>query len=142
MGELAEVLLRGPGTLSAGEREMIATFVSGRNDCYFCRTSHRAIAAHQLDGSYELVDQVCPDFSAAPVSPKLKSLLAISGEVQKSGKSVTREDIGSAKAAGATDLEMHDGTTLSTIRWARELPGAATKTFCRRRNITLQVSRG
>jgi AhpD family alkylhydroperoxidase len=52
---LAEVLLRGPGTLSSGEREMIATFVSTRDDCYFCQTSHRAAAAHHLGGNYELV---------------------------------------------------------------------------------------
>ena len=35
--ELAEVLLRGPSSLSSAEREMIATFVYTRNDCYFCR---------------------------------------------------------------------------------------------------------
>src|SRR3984885_10655350 len=108
MGELAEVLLRGPSTLSTGEREMIATFVSGRNDCYFCRTSHRAIAAHQLDGNYELVDAVCADYTAAPVSQKLKALLTIAGRVQKGGKSVTAEDVALAKAEGATDLEIHD----------------------------------
>jgi uncharacterized peroxidase-related enzyme len=108
MGELAEVLLRGPGTLSRGEREMIATFVSGRNECYFCQTSHRAIAAHQLEGSYALVDAVCSDYAGAPVSEKLKGLLAIAGKVQVGGKKVTAEDISSAKAAGATDLEIHD----------------------------------
>jgi len=108
MGELAEVLLRGPSTLSAGEREMIATFVSGRNECYFCRTSHRAIAAHQLDGNYALVDSVCSDYLAAPVSEKLKALLAIAGKVQKGGKNVTTEDILQAKGAGATDIEIHD----------------------------------
>lgn len=108
MGALAEVLLRGPNTLSRGEREMIATFVSGRNDCYFCTTSHRAIAAHQLEGSYSLVDAVCSDYNSAPVSEKLKALLAIAGKVQQGGKKVTAEDVASAKAAGATDIEIHD----------------------------------
>ena len=51
---LAEVLLRGPSSLTSGEREMIATFVSNRNDCYFCKTSHRAAAAHHLSGNYDL----------------------------------------------------------------------------------------
>jgi uncharacterized peroxidase-related enzyme len=86
LSELAEVLLRGPSTLSPGEREMIATFVSGRNECYFCRTSHRAIAAHQLDGNYDLVDAVCTDYGSAPISQKLKTLLAIAGKVQIGGK--------------------------------------------------------
>ena len=55
---LAEVLLRGPSALTSGEREMIATFVSARNDCYFCQTSHAAAAAHHLGGNYDLVDAV------------------------------------------------------------------------------------
>ena len=36
MRELAEVLLRGSNTLTSAEREMIAAFVSSRNDCHFC----------------------------------------------------------------------------------------------------------
>src|SRR5580704_801539 len=70
---LAEELLRGPNSLTSGEREMIATFVSARNDCYFCQTSHRAAAAHHLGGNYELVDAVRADFGNAPVSAKLKA---------------------------------------------------------------------
>ena len=56
MRELAEVLLRGPNTLTSGERETIAAFVSSRNDCTFCHSSHRAAAAHHLDGNYAVVD--------------------------------------------------------------------------------------
>ncbi len=108
MGELAEVLLRGPSTLSRGEREMIATFVSGRNECYFCHSSHRAIAAHQVEGSYPVVDAVCSDYTSAPVSEKLKTLLSIAGKVQQGGKNVSAEDAAAAKAAGATDIEIHD----------------------------------
>ena len=61
MGELAEVLLRGPSTLTLAERELIATHVSFRNDCHYCHSSHGAIAAEHLggrDADYTLVDQV------------------------------------------------------------------------------------
>ena len=80
LNELAEVLLRGPHTLSRGERELIAAYVSGRNECTFCCSSHSAFAAAQLDGGYELVDRVVggPD-PAAPISAKLHALLAIAG---------------------------------------------------------------
>jgi uncharacterized peroxidase-related enzyme len=108
MLELAEVLLRGPSALTSGEREMIATFVSTRNDCYFCQTSHRAAAAHHLQGNYDLVDAVRWDYQNAPVSPRLKALLAIAGKVQQGGKNVTAEDVAAAREAGATDLELHD----------------------------------
>jgi AhpD family alkylhydroperoxidase len=73
--ELAEVLLRGPNSLTSAEREIIATYTSSRNDCYFCQTSHGAAAAHHLGGNLELVDQVKRDFETAPISHKLKRFL-------------------------------------------------------------------
>ena len=49
MRELAHILLHEPNSLTPGERELIATYVSSRNDCYFCQTSHGAAAAHLRD---------------------------------------------------------------------------------------------
>ncbi len=37
LGELTEVLLRGPSTLTRGERELIAAYVSALNDCRSAR---------------------------------------------------------------------------------------------------------
>src|SRR6478672_13809503 len=67
MRELAEVLLRGPNTLTSAEREMIAAFVSSRNECHFCQASHTAAAAHHQQGSYAAVDAVKRDYQTAPV---------------------------------------------------------------------------
>ncbi|NBC02513.1 MAG: carboxymuconolactone decarboxylase family protein, partial [Bacteroidetes bacterium] len=39
LNELAEILLRGPSTLSSAEREMIASYVSHQNECHFCHSS-------------------------------------------------------------------------------------------------------
>ncbi|MGD0617591.1 MAG: peroxidase-related enzyme [Bryobacteraceae bacterium] len=130
MRALAEVLLRGPSTLTSGEREMIATFVSTRNDCYFCQTSHRAAAAHHLGGDYGLVDAVRIDYQSAPVSAKLKALLAISGKVQQGGKNVTSEDVARARAEGATDLEIHDTVLIAAAfcMYNRYVDGLATFT--------------
>jgi uncharacterized peroxidase-related enzyme len=127
---LAEVLLRGPSTLSSGEREMIATFVSTENDCYFCQTSHRAAAAHHLDGNYELVDAVRRDYRNAPVSAKLKALLAIAGKVRKGGKNLTSEDVAQARAEGATDIEIHDTVLIAAAfcMYNRYVDGLATFT--------------
>jgi uncharacterized peroxidase-related enzyme len=130
MRELAEVLLRGPNTLTSGEREMIAAFVSTRNDCYFCQTSHRAAAAHHLGGNYELVDDVRFDYPNAPDSDKLKALLAIAGSVQKGGKHVTEEQIAAARKAGATDREIHDTVLIAAAfsMYNRYVDGLATLT--------------
>jgi uncharacterized peroxidase-related enzyme len=127
---LAEELLRGPNSLTSGEREMIATFVSARNDCYFCQTSHRAAAAHHLGGDYALVDAVRADYRNAPVSPKLKALLTIAGKVQESGRSVTSEDVAAARNEGAMDREIHDTVLIAAAfcMYNRYVDGLATFT--------------
>ncbi|AVT28371.1 carboxymuconolactone decarboxylase [Plantactinospora sp. BC1] len=108
LNELAEVLLRAPHSLPAGERELIAAYVSGRNECNFCCASHSAFAAAQLDDGMTLVEQVRADLDTAPISAKLRALLRIAGAVQVSGRNVTTELVADARANGATDLEIHD----------------------------------
>jgi uncharacterized peroxidase-related enzyme len=90
---------------------MIAAYVSSQNDCYYCQSCHGSSAAQHLGGStadYELIDQVKQNYEAAPVSDKMKALLAIAGKVQKGGKHVTTEDVERARQLGATDKEIHD----------------------------------
>ncbi len=130
MRELAEVLLRGPNSLSSGEREMIATYVSARNDCHFCQASHRAAAAHHLGGNYALVDRVRDDVASAPVSARLKALLAIAGKVQQGGKNVTSDDVARARGEGATDVEIHDTVLIAAAfcMFNRYVDGLATWT--------------
>jgi uncharacterized peroxidase-related enzyme len=108
LNELVEILLHGPSSLTPGERELIATYVSSENDCYYCQTIHGAIAAASLNDDEALVKKVKTDFQNAGISPKLKALLVIAGHVQKGGKQVTDDDIAKARALGATDLEIHD----------------------------------
>src|ERR1700684_32977 len=108
LNALVEVLLQGPNTLTRGERELIATYVSSRNCTHYCHSIHGAIAAAHLGGDEALVKQVKTDFTQAAISPKLKALLVIAGKVQQDGKLVTSADVDAARKQGATDLEIHD----------------------------------
>src|SRR5690625_787223 len=108
LSELAEILLRGPSSLSSGEREIIASYVSHKNNCHFCHTSHGASAAHHFGGDLSLVDDSKQDLKQTDIAPKLRSLLDIAGQVQKSGREVSEEHIRKAKEAGADDREIHD----------------------------------
>lgn len=108
LNTLVQALLVEESPLTRGERELIASFVSSRNECTFCMTSHGAIAAHLPGNSYELVHAVWEDYDSAPLSEKMKSLLHIAAKVQQSGKAVTEADIAAARGQGATDLEIHD----------------------------------
>jgi len=105
---LAETLLRGPSSLTSGEREIIAASVSWWNQCHFCHTSHAAAAAAHLDSGLGLIDEIKAGLPNTPVSNKLRALLTIAHHVQKGGKNVTEEDIAAARLEGATDQEIHD----------------------------------
>ena len=108
LNDLVETLLHGANTLSPGERELIATYVSYLNYCHYCQSIHGAIAAASLNDNEDLVKRVKADFQHADISDKLKALLVIASKVQKGGKHVTAEDVEHARSLGANDLEIHD----------------------------------
>jgi uncharacterized peroxidase-related enzyme len=128
LNALAEVLLRGPNTWSAADREMIATYVSSQNDCYFCQHAHGAVAAYRLNGNEKLVNTVKMDFESAEISDNLKALLAIAGKVQRGGKQVTTDDIARARRQGASDKEIHDTVLIAAAfcMYNRYVDGLAT----------------
>lgn len=111
--ELTQILLRGPSTLTEGERELMATVVSNGNGCAFCTAAHAAIADMLLD--QPLAEQVCTDIQSAQVSDKMKALLTIARAVQQNGRNVTPEMVATAKVAGATEMELHDTVLIAAL---------------------------
>ena len=126
---LTQFLLRGPSTLTEGERELIATIVSHRNQCKFCVTAHTAITDLLFEES-NISAKVKEDITTAPVSDKMKALLVIASQVQVSGKNVTSESVQKAKDAGATDIEIHDTVLIAALfcLYNRYVDGLATVT--------------
>jgi uncharacterized peroxidase-related enzyme len=127
--ELTQILLRGPSTLTEGERELIATIVSHRNECTFCVTAHTA-AADILLGEENTSAKVKEDIVSAPISDKMKALLTIAAQVQTSGKNVTNESVQKAKESGATDIEIHDTVLIAALfcLYNRYVDGLSTVT--------------
>ena len=129
LNELAEVLLRNDdNSLSRGERELIGTYVSYLNDCFFCQNVHGALAGHYLHCDIPQIDAIKNDFTAAHLSDKMKALLSIAGSVQKSGKHVTADQIEHARNYGATDKEIHDTVLIAAAfcMYNRYVDGLAT----------------
>lgn len=127
--ELTQILLRGPSSLTEGERELIATVVSDRNECKFCTAAHTA-AANILLGEEQTSEKVKEDITTAPVSNKMKALLTIASQVQVSGSNVTVAAIRKAKEEGATDIEIHDTVLIAALfcLYNRYVDGLATMT--------------
>ena len=131
MRELAEILLRGPNSLTSAEREAIAAFVSNGNECRFCQLSHSAAAAEHRGGGeadYKWIEEVKANPDGAEVSPKLRALLRIAGRVRESGKKVTAADVAAAREQGATDMEIHDTVLIAAAfsMYNRYVDGLAT----------------
>ena len=125
--ELVEVLLRGPSTLERWERELIATHVSELNACRYCATTHGAYTSAQLPEGLDL-NVIRVDPGSAPISDKLRALLDIAAAVQQGGKNVTAALVERARAAGATDLEIHDAVLIAAAfcMYNRYVDGLAT----------------
>ena len=127
---LAETLLRGPNSLTRGERELIAAHVSALNGCDFCRDSHSAMAAAQLPEGMRLVEQTRADPVTAPIPARLRALLRIAEAVRHDGRDVTAGLVDEARAEGATDLEIHDTVLIAAAfsMFNRYVDGLGTRT--------------
>ncbi|NBE49981.1 carboxymuconolactone decarboxylase family protein [Streptomyces boluensis] len=130
LSRLADALLRtGTPSLSPGERELIAAYVSELNGTRFCSDSHSAFAAAQLDGGADLVKAVLADPGTAPVSELLRALLRVAAEVQHAARPVSDEAVAAARAAGADDTDLHDTVLIAAAfcMYNRYVDGLATK---------------
>lgn len=129
LNQLAEILLRSENnTLTKGERELIGTYVSYLNDCFFCQSVHGAMAGHYMDCNIEHIETLKRDFQSSDLSEKMKALLAIAASVQKGGKHVSADQVAFARTVGATDKEIHDTVLIAAAfcMFNRYVDGLAT----------------
>lgn len=126
--DLAQVLLREESPLSSAERELIAAYVSNMNTCNFCMNSHAAAARYLFQDEAQTVDLVLEDYQNAPISDKLKALLSIAGKVQTDARTVSDDDVNTARSFGATDRDIHDTVLIAAAfcMFNRYVDGLAT----------------
>lgn len=127
---LANELMTCESSLTKAEREMIATYVSFGNKCYFCTNSHAAAARHLLAEQRGLVDEMLHNLGTADVTPKLRALLVIADKVRQGGRLVTTEDVEAARRHGADDQAIHDTVLIAGMfcMFNRYVDGLATWT--------------
>ena len=128
--DLVQLLLRGQSPLTEAERELIAAYVSYRNDCMFCMSSHAAAARCLYGNEKNIVDETLKDMQRSRVSDKMKALLNIAGKVQILGTEVKPSDIEEARKRGADDRTIHDTVLIAATfsMFNRYVDGLATFT--------------
>jgi uncharacterized peroxidase-related enzyme len=101
-GPIAPVVyrvMRGPSPLSTGERELIATYVSGLNRCRMCFGSH-LLVARDFGTDETMLRNLIDNVETAPVDERLKPLLRYVRKLTKAPSRLTPEDADAVFAAG------------------------------------------
>jgi uncharacterized peroxidase-related enzyme len=125
--DVTQELLRGPSPLSELEREIIATVTSYGNKCRFCSAAHAAVV-DAYAGSTEITDAIRAGTPPPGLRPVMYPLLTLTEAVRASPQGATDELVAAARAAGATDLEIHDTVLVTGLFcfYNRYVDGLAT----------------
>jgi uncharacterized peroxidase-related enzyme len=106
MGAWTQAAMRGPSPWSVAERELMACMVAKWNACAFCVGAHGAVAAKEMQRS--AVDEAASDFSAAPISGRLKSALAFLEVMTLRPKDLKAEHVRAALDGGLSRQALTD----------------------------------
>lgn len=114
LGAFTQAVLRGELPLSVAERELIAAYVSGVNQCQYCHGVHSATAAgFGIDRT--LFADLMADIDGAAVTPKLRALLTYVRKLTLSPNRMTDGDFAAARDAGCTPDEIRDAVTVCAL---------------------------
>ncbi|HXL90510.1 MAG TPA: peroxidase-related enzyme [Streptosporangiaceae bacterium] len=109
-----EVLLRGPSPLSVAERELIAAYVSGLNECRYCHGVHSATAC-AFGVPEATMAALLADVDSAPVEDRLKPLLAYARKLTLAPATLTDADAAAVRAAGWEEQALHDTVAVCAL---------------------------
>lgn len=112
--EACEQIMRGPSTLSPGERELLGTFVSGLNACPYCHDVHNE-AAKAYGFESDLSRQLREDIHGAGIDEKLKPLFALARKSTEAAYKVTEADFEAARAAGWDEDAIRDAVVVACL---------------------------
>jgi alkylhydroperoxidase family enzyme len=110
--EMGQALINGPSPLTPGEREMIQGFVAGLINCRFAYVAHTACAVARGIAP-GVVEKLVADVDSAPVSAKLKPLLALAKKLALTPTEVSQSDVDAVLAAGWDEQAYHSAVAVT-----------------------------
>ena len=111
---LNEAIMRGPSSFTAGERELIAAYVSALNGCEYCCTSHTSVA--EAFGMREgLFGELVDDFDAADIADGLRAALAYAGKLTTDPDGLGEDDVAAFMAAGHDEKALYDVVMVTAV---------------------------
>jgi uncharacterized peroxidase-related enzyme len=109
--EYHEVLLRGDSPFSAAERELIAAYVSGLNNCNYCHAVHSQTAIALGIGTATLA-HLFSDSRNEHLDPRMQPVLNFVHKLTLSPDTIAPADVSPIFAAGWNDRALHDAAAI------------------------------
>lgn len=103
---MGQKLMRGESELSNGEREMIATYVSGLNGCEYCVNSHLPTMKN-FGIAPTLIEELLRDIDSADIDEKLRPVFHFCRKLTIAPTSITQRDVDRIFDAGWGEEALH-----------------------------------
>jgi uncharacterized peroxidase-related enzyme len=121
--EFTHEAMRGPSAWSAGDRELMAAYVSQVNECAFCIGAHTATARQAYQDGPK-VAAVLADLESAPIDDGLRATLWMLGKLTAEG-TLSAGDMREVLAAGVSPQQVQDALAVcATFNTADRLADA------------------
>ncbi len=109
-----EVLMRGSSELTVAQRELLAAYVSGLNDCGYCHGVH-AVTAARFGIEEGLLADLIADVETADVDDRLRPLLRYVATLTRTPDRVTPAAAEAVLAAGWSERALHDAVSVCAL---------------------------
>lgn len=104
--KLGQQMLRGHSPWTIGERELFGAFVSAKNRCQFCATTHEAVASAALDPS--IAAAAIADWRTAKVDDDVKATLGLLEKLTLTPEEVDHRDVRTVLDTGVSPDAIRD----------------------------------
>ena len=110
--QMSQAMMNGPSPLSQGERELILAYAAGAAGCDFVHVAHSEVA-YAWGIANGLVEQLLADPDTAPVSDKLRPLLAFVRTLAATPNAIGQADVDAVFAAGWDEHALQDAVAIT-----------------------------
>jgi len=102
-----EAIMRGASAFTAGERELMAAYVSRLNSCTYCASSHSE-AAIVLGVERHLLEALMADVDTAPIDKRFKPIFKFLKKLTLTSYKMVQADVDAVYAEGWDERALHD----------------------------------
>lgn len=112
--DLHDAIMRQESPLGPGERELIAAYVSGLNQCRYCHGVH-TVTAERFGVPEGLLQDLMTDPERADIEEKLRPLLAYVRKLTEAPARLTDADARAVYEAGFDERALHDAVAVAAL---------------------------